>query len=100
MMGEIHFAAKTFDKALPEFQRVMYGFGAEQAPAEIKNWQAKSGFEAGRCAELLATTATTDAGRNKALGFARQFYQYVVQKHADHELAAKAQRQLQSVPAS
>ncbi|WP_409994565.1 tetratricopeptide repeat protein [Rhodopirellula sp. MGV] len=94
MSGEIYFGDKQFDKAIPEFQAVMFGFGGEDAPAEIKNWQAKSGFEAGRCSELLMQNAKTDEARDRAKSFAIQFYKYVIDKHADHELIAKAKDRL------
>ncbi|TWT95454.1 tetratricopeptide repeat protein [Neorhodopirellula pilleata] len=100
MMGEIYFAQKEFSKAIPEFQRVMFGFGAEKAPPEIQNWQAKSGFEAGRCAELLVDAAQTESAKEKARGYARNFYGYVIEKHPNHELAAKAQERLRSLPAN
>lgn len=94
MMGEIHFADRKFDLAIPEFQRVMFGFGAEEAPDSIKNWQAKSGFEAGRCSELLAQIARTPAAKEKANAIAAKFFQYVVEKHPDHELADKSKERL------
>lgn len=97
MMGEIHFANREYDKAIPEFQRVMYGFGADKAPAEIKNWQAKSGFEAGRCSDLLLQEAKTDKARNKARDYATGFYQYVVEKHPQHELASKSRDRLEKL---
>ncbi|WP_345683520.1 tetratricopeptide repeat protein [Novipirellula caenicola] len=97
MIGEIHFADRRFDLAIPEFQRVMYGFGAEQAPESIKNWQAKSGFEAGRCSELLMQQARTPAAKQKSKNFAVNFFQYVVEKHPKHELAGKAQTQLEAL---
>lgn len=94
MMGEIHFANRSFDKAIPEFQRVMYGFGAEKAPDRIKNWQAKSGFEAARCSELLMQVAKTQASKNKAGKFTSDFYKYVIEKHPKHELASKSRERL------
>jgi cellulose synthase operon protein C len=97
MMGEIYFAERQFDKAIPEFQRVMLGFGAEKAPESIKNWQAKSGFEAGRCSELLLQTAKTDAAKEKAKKFAQEFYNFVIEKHADHELAAKSRERIEAL---
>lgn len=97
MIGEIHFADRRFDLAIPEFQKVMYGFGAEQAPESIKNWQAKSGFEAGRCSELLMQQARTAAAKQKSKNFAVNFFQYVVAKHPKHELAGKAQTQLEAL---
>ena len=97
MMGEIHFGTQKYDLAIPEFQRVMFGFGAEQAPAEVKNWQAKSGFEAGRCAELLYQSAKTQSARAKAAKIGRDFYTYVIQKHPEHELAAKARVRLETL---
>ena len=97
MMGEIYFAEKEFDKAIPEFQRVMFGFGAEKAPKRIKNWQAKSGFEAGRCSELLMQVAKTASGKQKSRQFATNFFTYVIQKHPDHELAAKSRERLEAL---
>jgi len=95
MMGEIYFGKSDFAKAIPEFQRVMYGYGAEQASAEIKNWQAKSGFEAGRCAELMMQGVRTDDARTKSATIAAQFFNYVIQKHPTHELAPKSQERLE-----
>lgn len=97
MMGEIHFANRDFDKAIPEFQRVMYGFGADQAPDRIKNWQAKSGFEAARCSELLMQSASTNAARDKSLKLAQDFYNYVLEKHPRHELAVNARQRLGAI---
>ena len=90
MIGEIHFGNKELDKAIPEFQRVMFGFGADKAPDDIKNWQAKSGFEAARCSELLVQRARSADGRQRAVQYAQKFYDYVITKHPKHELAGKA----------
>ncbi|WP_246114618.1 tetratricopeptide repeat protein [Rubripirellula tenax] len=98
MMGEIYFGDRKFDKAIPEFQRVMFGFGADKAPEGIKNWQAKSGFEAGRCSELLAQMTKTAAAKEKAAQIAAGFYNYVAEKHPDHELAAKSRERLEAQP--
>ncbi|WP_146599000.1 tetratricopeptide repeat protein [Novipirellula aureliae] len=97
MMGQIQFANKRFDLAIPEFQRVIYGFGAEKSAEPIKDWQAKSGFEAARCSEILAQQARTPSAKQKALGFATKFYEYVVSKHPNHELAEKSQSRLEAL---
>ncbi len=97
MMGEIYFSNREFDKAIPEFQRVMFGFGAEKAPNRIKNWQAKSSFEAGRCSELLMQAAKTAAGKQKATQYAKDFFTYVIQQHPKHELAAKSRERLEAL---
>jgi len=97
MIGEIHFSNRQLDKAIPEFQRVMFGFGAEQAPDEIKNWQAKSGFEAARSSELLIASAQSPQAKTKAARLAKKFYNYVIEKHPQHELAAKARLQLEAL---
>lgn len=97
MMGEIHFANRDFDKAIPEFQRVMFGFGADKAPPRIKNWQAKSGFEAGRCSELLMQLAKTSSSQEKARKYATDFFSYVIQQHPQHELAAKSRDRIEAL---
>lgn len=93
MMGEVHFANREFPKAISEFQRVMYGYGGNQAPAEIKNWQARSAFEAGRCAETLITGQKGER-LSKAVGIAREFYKFVVDNHPKSDLAPQAEIRL------
>ncbi len=96
MMGEVFFAERDFAKAIPEFQRVMFGFGGVQAPAEIKNWQARSAFEAGRCAELLIGDLTGDR-REKAIKIAKDFFQYLLDEHSGHELVEQAKQRLDAL---
>lgn len=93
MMGEIHFKRRELAPAISEFKRVMYGFGAEAAPESVKDWQAKSGFEAGRCAELLVQE-NRGQRREKAIELAKRYYGYVTELHPRHELAAKARERL------
>lgn len=97
MMGEIYFADRQFDKAIPEFQRVMFGFGSDQAPEAFKSWQARSGFEAGRCSELLAQAANSSVSKQKALKIAADFFTYVAEKHPQHELANKSRQRLEAL---
>ena len=93
MLGEIYFSRKDFVKAIPEFQRVMYGFGGEKAPVEIKNWQARSAFEAARCSEVLLQNLSGLA-RQKVVDTTIEFYEFLLEKHASHELASQAQSRL------
>jgi tetratricopeptide (TPR) repeat protein len=94
MRGELYFEKKDHAEASREFQRAMYGFGGDDASPETKNWQAKSGYEAGRCAEVQLNMATTAADKRKFVTDARRFYSFVADKHADHELAAEARKRL------
>jgi TolA-binding protein len=96
MIGEAFFADRQFAKAVAEFQKVMYGYNGTQAPASIKNWQARSAYEAGRCSEVLISDLTGDR-RQKAIDFAKNFYNFVVQNHADHELAEQAAKRLEDL---
>jgi len=93
MMGEILFTQKQQNEAIREFQRAMFGYGGDQAAAETKNWQAKSGYEAGRCAEVQISAANGDA-KSKLIADAKRFYSFVVEKHPQHELAAEAKKRL------
>lgn len=93
MMGEVYFERRDYLKAIPEFQRVMYGFGGDNAPESIKNWQVRSAFEAARCSEVLISKLGGE-GREKVKDSAQEFYLYIVEKHAAHELASKAQNRL------
>jgi TolA-binding protein len=96
MIGELHFEAKDPAKAIAEFQRVMFGFGGDQAPPEIRDWQAKSGFEAGRCAELLLQRADPTK-KSAAREVAIKMYRYVIDTHPEHELANKAKGRLEAL---
>lgn len=93
MMGEVFFADREFAKAISEFQKVMYGYGGTQAPDEIKNWQARSAFEAGRCSEVLIADQKGDR-RKKSIDVAKKFYEFVVINHSNHSLAKQAQDRL------
>lgn len=96
MMGEVYFSQRDFVKAIPQFQRVMYGFGGKKAPDAIKNWQVKSAFEAARCSEILIEKlrGANRESREKIIRSAQDFYQFIVENHAAHELAAQAQTRL------
>lgn len=94
MMGEIYFKEKKYDLAVPHFQRVMFGFGGRQAPAKVKNWQARSGYEAARCLDVQIQAATDGPRRKKLIAAAIKFYSYVVEKHAENELAATSKKRI------
>ncbi len=93
MMGEVYFADHEFAKAVSEFQKVMYGFGGNQAPSDIKNWQARAAFEAGRCSEVLIADLTGER-KKKAIDVAKKFYDFLVSNHADHSLAGQAKERI------
>ena len=94
MIGEIKFTQKDYSAAILEFRRVMFGYGAEAAPDEIKQWQAKSGFEAGRCATVLASQERNAQRRAQLIEGAKGFFQYVVSSHPESAEAKPAQDQL------
>ncbi len=93
MMGEVFFADREFAKAISEFQKVMFGYGGTQAPADIKNWQARAAFEAGRCSEVLIVDQKGDK-KKKAVDVAKKFYEFVVNNHDGHALAKQAKDRL------
>ena len=97
MLGEIRFEQKDHLNATKEFQKVMYGYGGENANAAVKNWQAKAGFEAGRCFEALLNDEKDKAKKASHLSAAKKAYMYVNEKHSDHELAASARKRLEEL---
>ena len=97
MIGELRFAEKNHPEALREFQRGMFGYGGDQATAETKNWQAKCGYEAGRCAEVQVSAAAEPAAKQKLIADAQRFYKFVAEKHPSHELAAEAKKRLEAL---
>jgi len=97
MVGQIHFSNKAYNKAVKSFQRVMFGFGGENASAEVKPWQARSGFEAARCAEVQIKLEKAPERKAKLLNEAKKWYGFVVNKHPDSELIDEAQKRLKSL---
>jgi len=93
MIGELLFAQKKHDDAITQFKRCMYGFGGKTATDAVKNWQAKSGLEAGRCAETQIEGAE-GAARAKRIEEAKTYFQFVLQNHSKHELATQAKTRL------
>jgi hypothetical protein len=93
MIGEIYFAERNFTKAIEEFQQVMYRYGGTSAPDDIKNWQAKSAIEAGRCSEVLIGELRNES-RTKAIQAAKDFYRFVTENHAQNPLAEQAKSRL------
>lgn len=94
MIGEIQFERKQHDEAIKSFLRVMYGYGGEQAPAGVKNWQGSAGFEAGRCAEVQIQSAQDSQQKLKLIQDAKTYYSFVAEKHANHKLAGQAKERL------
>jgi len=93
MLGELYFAERDFAKAVPEFEKTMYGYGATQASADVKNWQARAAVEAGRCSEVLIGDLTGQR-KAKAIAIAKAFYQFVLDKHPEHELLSQAKNRI------
>jgi TolA-binding protein len=97
MQGELYFADKDFTKALAEFQRLMYGYGGDRAPDDVKPWQAKGSLEAGRCAAVLAGQATDASAKQEHLARAVKYFQHVIQKHPSTDEAKAAAEQLKRI---
>ena len=99
MLGEILFEQKQYAVAVQEFQRVMYGYGGNDAPEPLHVWQAKSGFEAGQCASALAKLSRDPDTRRRWLGEAVKAFQYVVQNHPRSDEAPRANERIQKLGA-
>lgn len=97
MAGEAEFQQKRYEDAIKDFQRAMFRSLPEDASDGIRNWQAKSGYEAARCSEVQISDAESSATRGKYIADAKKFYQYVIQNHAEHELAAEAKKRLSAL---
>lgn len=93
MMGELHFGEKEFGEAVQEFEKVIYGFGEKKASNDVKNWQCRAAFEAGRCSEVLIGKLS-GIPKAEAIKVAKKFYQIVLDDHATHQLAPQAQARL------
>jgi len=96
-MGAVCFVQKEHANAIRQYQRVMYGFGAEKALAEVKKFQHLSATEAAICSEVLAGEAKAAADKAKYLTMAKGFYQYILDNHAESGSAANAKKRLEEL---
>ncbi|MCA9119871.1 MAG: tetratricopeptide repeat protein [Planctomycetaceae bacterium] len=94
MIGEVLFEQKKFDAAIRAFKRVMYGYGGEQAPDDVKQWQAVAGYEAGRCAEVQISNASDPGNKSKLIADAKSSFSYVIQRHPTNDKVQQAKTQL------
>lgn len=94
MLGEIYFEKKDFVEASKQYQRAMFGYGGEQALPEVKNWQAKSGYQAARCAEVQIQEAKDTKAKAAAIAEAKRFYAFVTEKHPTSDVAPDAKKRL------
>ncbi len=96
-MGEVQFAKKDFAPAVKEYQRVMFGYGGDNAPETIKPFQAMSGFQAGQASLVLAGQADNQVDKQKYVDQGRKFLAYVVGKHPTSAWATKAAERLKAL---
>jgi len=79
MVGEIDFQEGKFEDAIEQYLLVAVGY-------PYPEWQARAWFETGRCQIELDNQEK-----------AREAFQTVVDKHADHALAQEAAKQIQAL---
>ena len=95
MLGEVKFGQKKINDALGEYLDVVFGTGGDNAPDEVKNWVAKSALQAGQMSLILAGEAKTDAQKKKLIAEAVKYFNIVVTKHPQSDVAAAAKKQLE-----
>jgi TolA-binding protein len=93
MLGELLFARQNFEAAIHEFRKLMYGFDAS-IHAEVANWQAKAGIEAGQCAAILASQQSNLAEQQRFLELGTRCLEYVQTRHPGTDEAVAASEQL------
>jgi cellulose synthase operon protein C len=93
MIGDIAFKQKQFIEAIKQFDRTILRFEDENAPANVKEYQALAAFEAGRCKEVLAGVAKDDNKPDemkKLVSEAITYYQMIIDKYPATELVKNA----------
>ena len=95
MLAEVLFGENKLGAALTEFQKLIYGYGGEQAPAATQEWQRKGALEAGRCAASLARQQPDR--RAELLAKAQKYLTFVTTNAPDSEEGRAAKEQLQQL---
>lgn len=95
MIGEVYFGKKDFEEASRQYQRAAFGYGGDMASPEVKNWQAKSAFQAARCAEVQIQEARDPKKKANLIADAKRFYGLVATKYASSDLAPDAKQRLE-----
>ena len=62
------------------FQRAVFGFWGDPVPDDVKKWQSKSAYEAGRCNDVQIRDAETPELRKKYIDEALRYYKTVAEK--------------------
>ena len=93
-MGEVYFQKKMFIDAVRQYQRVMYGFGGDQAAEGVKLWQARAGFQAGQAALVLASETSDVDKKERLIEKGEKYFRFVVDKAPNSEVAIAAAEQL------
>jgi len=96
MRGEIYFAKNDHAAAIREFLRVVLGYGGDQAPDEVKPWQAKSAYEVARCYEVQILDAKGQQ-RKQLISDALKYYNIVVEKFPDSPEAPAATKRVEEL---
>lgn len=94
MIGEVYFEQKKFAQAIGSFKRVMYGYGDKNSAEPVKEWQAMSAYEAGRCAEVQLNGEQDAKRKADLIKDAITSFKYVVERHPQHERAKLAQERV------
>ena len=97
LVGEVLFAQKNHNEAIKNYKRVMYGYGGEKASAEVKKWQALSGYEAARCTMVQIKDEQDAAKKQELIKNTQQLFTYVIEKHPDDKLAQQAKTELEKL---
>ena len=97
MIGQMYFEQDKLAEAITEFKRVMYGYGGEKASAEVKKWQALSGYEAARCTMVQINNEKDAAKKQELIKDTQQLFNYVIEKHPDDKLAQQSKTELEKL---
>ena len=73
-----------------EFQTVMFGYGGEAAPSDIRQLQAEAAFNAAEAASRMAEQPGKDPA--VALAKSEKLLQYIIEFHPDSDWAIQAAR--------
>ena len=99
MMGDMLFIQKNFGDAIDNYKLVGFGYGGDQAAADVKGWQAYATYEVAHCYFVQVSSATDPAMKKKLTDESVKYFKQLIEKYPNDRFAEQAKEELKKLGA-